>query len=741
LRLKVRRRIEILGCLKCLLLALREDTAIVYYGGFWARIGKLEKEVGLDCSVLRLEATLKSSHKKHKKHTPVQVLHPAYRVTAGISIPALVPTPIPSPSLPLSPPLPVLSPAPPPSHIRSLGYRAAMIRMRAEAASTSHSLPLPPSFGIPPPLPISVPTSSPPLLLPSTSRREDRTEVTLPPQKRLESLLVPGYEMSEIRELHAADRRRQAVISEMLKADQRRSAEMRELQHYRDRLSHYMDSRDLLEVLHSQSCQRRLVAVHRLDHKNVTKTPQGQHRSQQPHPNSNHPPHRSLNAQLSGEMIDQRCHLPLWAARDANRNAMTAIHREKGAQTWWNSHVMTVSHDAAYAMTWVDLRKKMTDKYCSRNEMKKLKAELSLTRLKGTNPDSNIVTGTFLLNNRYASILFDTGADRTFVSTAFSSQMDIMPSTLDHYYDVELADERIISNRGYEARLHIISYSKTQEYMLKGCPLFLAHVTTNEVEDKTEKKRLENVPIVRDFPKVFPEDLPGLPPTRQVEFQIDLIPGAAPVARAPYRLAPSKMKELSEQLKELSNKGFIRPSSSPWGASVLFIEGFSKIAKPITKLTQKKVKFVWGDKQEAAFQLLKQKLVQWQLNPWPLPKKRRFYRILRCFKEGFGRCVNAKRKETKHVNHRTSRNEMLEECLLKSKNPEAFRMESKEPRADGNSSLNGRVGLPVMAISGLCHARVHKSKYTNIRVPDKMYQDKKKQYWWLQYESQHRHLC
>ncbi|GKE61589.1 hypothetical protein Tco_1511956 [Tanacetum coccineum] len=83
------------------------------------------------------------------------------------------------------------------------------------------------------------------------------------------------------------------------------------------------------------------------------------------------------------------------------------------------------------------------------------------------------------------------------------------------------------------------------------------------MEDKSEKKRLEDVPIVWDFLDVFPEDLPGLPLTRQVEFQIDLIPGAAPVARAPYRLAPSEMNKLSEQLKELSNKGFIRPSSSP----------------------------------------------------------------------------------------------------------------------------------------------------------------------------------
>ncbi|GJY47849.1 hypothetical protein Tco_0437805 [Tanacetum coccineum] len=141
--------------------------------------------------------------------------HPAYRVTARIYIPAPVPTPlwsdaeIPSLSLPLSPPLHVLSPAPPPSPIRSLGYQAAMIRMRAEATSTSHSLPLSPPFilsptrpnapslGIPPPLPILVPTSSPLLLLPSASRREDRPEVTLPPRKRLGIAFGPGYEVGE----------------------------------------------------------------------------------------------------------------------------------------------------------------------------------------------------------------------------------------------------------------------------------------------------------------------------------------------------------------------------------------------------------------------------------------------------------------------------------------------------------------------------------------------------------------
>ncbi|GKG34691.1 hypothetical protein Tco_0437387, partial [Tanacetum coccineum] len=91
-------------------------------------------------------------------------------------------------------------------------------------------------------------------------------------------------------------------------------------------------------------------------------------------------------------------------------------------------------------------------------------------------------------------------------------------------------------------------------------------------ETKIQERRIEDVPVVRDFPEVFQEDLPGLPPTRQVEFHIELIPRAAPVARAPYRLAPAKMKELAEQLKELSDKDFIRPSSSPWGAPILFVK-------------------------------------------------------------------------------------------------------------------------------------------------------------------------
>ncbi|GJY81104.1 putative reverse transcriptase domain-containing protein [Tanacetum coccineum] len=218
------------------------------------------------------------------------------------------------------------------------------------------------------------------------------------------------------------------------------------------------------------------------------------------------------------------------------------------------------------------------------------------------NPNSNIIMGTFLLNNRYAYILFDSGADRSFVSTTFSSLIDINPTTLDVSYAIELADERIArsdtiikgctlnlldhpfnidlmhvelgsfdiltiqgdrSDGGSNSRLNIISCTKTQKYIQKGCHVFLAQITEKRMEDKSEEKRLKDIPIVRDFPEVFLEDLPGLPPARLVEFQIDFVPSAAPVARAPYRLAPFEMQELSTQLQELVEKGFIRPSSSP----------------------------------------------------------------------------------------------------------------------------------------------------------------------------------
>ena len=113
-----------------------------------------------------------------------------------------------------------------------------------------------------------------------------------------------------------------------------------------------------------------------------------------------------------------------------------------------------------------------------------------------------------------------------------------------------------------------MSGMKIRKYLKKKCHEFLAHV----VERKPKEKRIQDIPVVRDYPEIFPDDLSGLPPPRQVEFSIDLIPGAAPVAKAPYRLAPFEMQELSGQLQELLEKGLIRPSSSPWGAPILFVK-------------------------------------------------------------------------------------------------------------------------------------------------------------------------
>ncbi|GJX21970.1 putative reverse transcriptase domain-containing protein [Tanacetum coccineum] len=324
------------------------------------------------------------------------------------------------------------------------------------------------------------------------------------------------------------------------------------------------------------------------------------------------------------------------------------------------------------------------------------------------NPDANVVTGTFLLNNHYASILFDTGADRSFISTAFSSLINIAPTPLENCYDVELADGKLVGI----------------DTIIRGCTLnFLDHPFN--IDLMPVELGSFNVIIGMDWLRRCHAVIMCDEKLVQVPYGNETLTfcgnkRAAPVARAPYRLALSEMKELSEQLQELSDKGFIRPSPSPWGAPVLFvkkkdesfrmcidyhelnkltvknryplpriddlfdqlqgsniyskidlrsgyhhlrvleqdipktafrtryghyefqvmlfgltnapadekeqeehlkailellrrsscmfIEGFSKIAKSMTKLTQKGIKFDWGEKEENAFQLIKQKL-------------------------------------------------------------------------------------------------------------------------------------
>ncbi|GJR67783.1 putative reverse transcriptase domain-containing protein [Tanacetum coccineum] len=182
------------------------------------------------------------------------------------------------------------------------------------------------------------------------------------------------------------------------------------------------------------------------------------------------------------------------------------------------------------------------------------------------NPDSNVITGTFLLNNHYAYVLFDSGVDRSFVSTTFSTLLDIILDTLDVSYVVELADGRI---------------SETNT-VLKGYTLGLLGHPFN----------IDLTPVeLGSFDVIIGMDwLANHNAVIVFEFQIDLVLGAAPVARAPYRLAPS---ELSTQLQEFSDKGFIRPISSPWGAPVLFVkkkDGYFRMCidyRELNKLTMK----------------------------------------------------------------------------------------------------------------------------------------------------------
>ncbi|GJS23745.1 reverse transcriptase domain-containing protein [Tanacetum coccineum] len=255
-----------------------------------------------------------------------------------------------------------------------------------------------------------------------------------------------------------------------------------------------------------------------------------------------------------------------------------------------------------------------------------------LLRDKNAHQDLNVVTSTFLLNQHLARVLFDSGVDKSFVSISLASMLNIPPITLDTTYDIEMVDGNLVGTntviqgctlillnqpfkidlmpiklgsfdvvigmdwlsqyhariicdekvihipisgetliiRGdrSKTRLSLISCIKIERYISRGYQVFVAQV----IEKKSDEKRLEDIPVVREFLKVFLENLHGLPSVRQVEFQIDLMPGVAPVARAPYRLASSEMQELSDQLQELADRGFIRPSTSPWGALVLFVK-------------------------------------------------------------------------------------------------------------------------------------------------------------------------
>ncbi|GJS04541.1 putative nucleotidyltransferase, ribonuclease H [Tanacetum coccineum] len=227
--------------------------------------------------------------------------------------------------------------------------------------------------------------------------------------------------------------------------------------------------------------------------------------------------------------------------------------------------------------------------------------------------DPNVVTGTFSLNVKPRIVLFNSGADFSFISTEFVSMLNVKPRIVNPGYVIEIADgKRVEVNRvicdcklelgnslftidliplGHGSfdvivgmdwlsrnKAVIMCHEKMVEIPLAGGEALRVHGERVLGLDKTlmnvnvGEPKMNEIPIVREFSDVFPEDLSGLPPQRQVEFRIELVAGAVPVARSPYRLGHSEMQELSGQLQELQDKGFIRPSHSPWGAPVLFVK-------------------------------------------------------------------------------------------------------------------------------------------------------------------------
>nr|GEV42884.1 reverse transcriptase domain-containing protein [Tanacetum cinerariifolium] len=238
----------------------------------------------------------------------------------------------------------------------------------------------------------------------------------------------------------------------------------------------------------------------------------------------------------------------------------------------------------------------------------------------------DVVPGTFLLNNRYAFVLFDSGFDRSFVKTRFSSMLDIDRVKIGASYEVELADGRVVNmntilkgctlnlvNHVFEIDLMPIELGTFDiiigmDWLVKNDAVIVCgervvripygnkmFIIKSEKEDKSKEKRMEDVPVIRDFPKVFLEELPGLSSSRQVEFRIDLVSRVAHVARTLYRLASFEMKELLAQLQELLEKGFIHLSSSPCGvhvdpAKIKAIKSWAALTTP-TKVREKVIAY------------------------------------------------------------------------------------------------------------------------------------------------------
>nr|GEX97887.1 putative reverse transcriptase domain-containing protein [Tanacetum cinerariifolium] len=600
---------------------------------------------------------------------------PVHHTTAKISILAQAPVPILSEAeverllaLPTPPPSPLTPYSSPLPQIPSLPLQAVMIRLRAESPSTSHPPPpivLPhtkasmamlraaapsayilaprseaPLSGTPPLLPIPLPASLLPLLLPSTDCRADVREVILPPQKRLSIALGPKFKVGDSSfaptarptEGFRADYGFVGTLDAEIRSDLNREIELGQrmidfvttIRQDTDEIYGRLD--DAQDDILLRVGQLNMLHRDRRSHAHTTRLMKSEARLSREAwiqsidaSDTARAEHVTLTeAELAKTAMTLKRELALMCARMfpkeldkiestfAERQAKNKRNFEDTSKNNQNQQQNKKQNTGRAYTVGSDKKKpyegsKPLCSKCNYHHDGQCAPKYHKCNTVGhLDLDCRSTTNVNTANNQRGTgagqkpTCFECGAQRNFKREC--------PKLNNNYRGNQGR------NGNAPAKVYAVGYAGTN--------------TDSNVITGTFLLNNRYDSILFDTGAVFPEDLLGLSPTRQVEFQIDLIPGAALVARAPYRLAPSKMKELSDQLKELSEKGFKRPISSPWGAPVLFvkkkdgsfrmciglagyyrrfIKGFSKIAKSMTKLTQKGVKFDWGEKAEAAF--------------------------------------------------------------------------------------------------------------------------------------------
>ncbi|GJU71437.1 putative reverse transcriptase domain-containing protein [Tanacetum coccineum] len=292
---------------------------------------------------------------------------------------------------------------------------------------------------------------------------------------------------------------------------------------------------------------------------------------------------------------------------------------EGRALTWWNGNVHTLGLVNANRIPWTEFKSMMTTEYCPATEIQRMEEELWTLTLKGDDIE--------VYNNRFHELVLmcpdlvpnEKKKVERYIKgfpERIKGNISGKPTTLHDAINLarELVEQAV---QGKAARVNESNKRKWEEHQKNNpnnnnpnnrnrnrnrnnnnqhhqqdrrqetarayaaAPTEGKNLNPCERPEKdpnslscikADEKRLDDIRTVRDFPEVFLDDLTGLPPVREIEFRIDLIPGALPVVKSPYRLAPSEMQELSNQLKDLQEKGFIRPSHSPWGAPVLFVK-------------------------------------------------------------------------------------------------------------------------------------------------------------------------